>query len=67
MRIRLRVKLRRRNRRDPELFDQEPGEFEVAGAFGDMWWEGVVCGDLDGRKVCEDEVATFRVGVLIRC
>ena len=58
------VKLRRRDRRNAELHDEEPAELEVAGPTGDVGREGVVCGEVDVAHVYEDEVAAFGVGVL---
>lgn len=64
MRVRIGEELRRRNGRDAELFDAEPGEFEIARAVGDVRWERVVGGEFDFGQVDEHEVAAFGVGVL---
>lgn len=61
MRIRIREKLRRRNRRNAQLFDAEPAELEIPRAIGDVGRERVVGGEFDFGKVHEDEVAAFWV------
>lgn len=61
MRIRIREKLRRRNRRNAQLFNAEPAELEVARSVGDVWWERVIRGEFDFGEVDEDEVAAFWV------
>lgn len=64
MGIRIRVELRRRDSRDAELLDQEPGELEVARAAGDVGREVVALGELDLGEVDEDKVPALglRVG-----
>ena len=61
MRIRIREKFRRRNRRNAQLFDAEPAELEVARSVGYVWWERVIRGEFDFGEVDEDEVAAFWV------
>lgn len=62
--IRVRVKLSGRDRSHTNLMDQEPAELEVTRTVGNVLGELVVFRELDGRHVRENEVATFRVGVL---
>lgn len=63
--ILLRVEIRGWDGGHAQLHDQEPAEFEIPGAFGDVGREIVVVGHVDAGEVGEDEVAAFGFGVLI--
>ena len=62
MRIPLGIKLRRRDRRNAHLLDQEPREPEVPRTRRHMRREGVAFGDLHLAHVDEDKVAALGVG-----
>lgn len=59
------VELRWRNGSDADFLDQEPGKLEIPWSVGYMRREGIIFRKLDGGKVGQDKVTTFRVGVLI--
>ena len=58
------VELRRRDSRDADLVDQEPGKFEIPRTASNVRRETVALWQLDVGEVCEDEVASFGVRVL---
>ena len=58
------VELRGRNGGNANLVDKEPAELEVAGAIGNVGWEGVVCWELDGGEVDENKVSALGIRVL---
>lgn len=60
------VELRRRNGGNANLVDKEPAELEVAGAIGNVGWEGIVCWELDGGEVDENKVSALGIRVLQR-
>lgn len=65
VRVGVREELRRRDGRDAELLDAEPGQLEVARPAGDVRRERVVGGELHFGQVDKDEVAAFGDGVLL--
>lgn len=61
----VRIELCWRNCSHSNLVDKEPAKLEVPGPVGYMRREFVVLWEFDRRHICENEVATFGIRVLM--